>query len=40
MWTYLYFYLPETKGRNIEDITTELKEATSRRESSHAHVQS
>ena len=30
-WTYLYFYLPETKGRSVEDITAELKAKTGKR---------
>ncbi len=27
-WSYLYFYLPETKGRNVEDITAEFRKRT------------
>ena len=26
IWLYLYLYLPETKGRNVESITLELRE--------------
>jgi len=27
-WAYLYVYLPETKGRTVEDITEEFKRKT------------
>ena len=27
-WVYLYIYLPETKGRSVEDITEEFKKKT------------
>ena len=31
LWTYLYFFLPKTKGRSVEDITAELKAKTGER---------
>ena len=27
-WVYLYFYLPETKGKTIEETTATFKQAT------------
>ena len=28
LWVYLFIYLPETKGRSIDDITMEFKRKT------------
>lgn len=28
LWLYLYFFLPETKGRSVEDITAEFRTRT------------
>ena len=28
VWVYLFVYLPETKGRSVDDITNEFKKRT------------